>query len=443
VRLACEHPDAPYGVTTCLHLVKRGERWVTYIRWLTGTGLDIQLLCPACAAEREAGHDIESAAVCDACRDWLVDEVGEVRGVRGRAEIRERPESIGLAIDELPIHQALGQVLDLAPITRKSFTWLLLGVDGRLMKVDFGTLAWTDLGRIDLPTEPDHDPWMDHALTPRLYVSPTEDFIAVVNDYGRKGAVYRVGEREPAMLLDSGGGHENTVPFSFAFVEHRGRCVAIHRTAWNRLDASDPSTGSLLTDRGPTFFREGEEMPAHYLDYFHGRLVVSPDGHRIVDDGWVWHPVGIVFIWDVNVWLDSNRWECEDGQTKVGLAARDYYWDHGMCWVGSERVALSGIGDDDELMIDGARIFAVKDVVDSEPRYRGRHARELTVFAGPAGQFFSDGYRLFSSELSGLSIWDPSDGARIGRIEGFRPTHQHPSGELIEVRGSNLHRWAY
>jgi hypothetical protein len=320
---------------------------------------------------------------------------------------------------------------------------MLLSVDGRVAQMNLETEAWTDVGRVSLISEPDHEPWVGHALTPRLHVSAAGDFVAIVNDYGRKGAVYRAGDQEPSIRLDNQGGHANTVPFSFAFVEHHGKSVVVHRTAWNRLDASDPSTGALLTDRGPTNFSEGEEMPDHYLDYFHGRLTVSPDGFRVLDDGWVWHPVGVVVVWSVGVWLDSNAWESEDGTTRSAIAARDYYWDHGMCWIGADRVAVAGIGEDDELMINGARIFSVNELVASGDRYRGRHARELATFAGPAGRFFSDARRLFSSESEGLSVWDVDDGIRIGRIDGFQPSHQHPSGELVEIRGSMIRRWMY
>jgi hypothetical protein len=65
------------------------------------------------------------------------------------------------------------------------------------------------------------------------------------------------------MTLDNGGSHAETVPFSLAFACHRGQDVVIHRTAWNRLDVSDPATGRLLTARGPTGCGWGEATPEH------------------------------------------------------------------------------------------------------------------------------------------------------------------------------------
>lgn len=441
--LGCGHPDAAYGATTCVHLVERGARWVKYYRWLTGVGLESELLCPLCVAEREAGREVVTSGICTECREWLEDEVGDMSGVRGRPEIRERKEGIANTTIQIPFPESFGAVLDLAPVTRRPSMWLLLSTDGKIASLDLSSEDWRDLGAVDLQPEPDHKPWVNHLLTPRLHVSPAGDFFAVVNDYGKKGAVYRVGSSTPTITLNGGAYHPETVPFSFMFTEHRGRSVAIHRTAWNRLDASDAATGKLLTDRAPTSYRHGEERPTHYLDYFHGRLTLSPDGHRVVDDGWVWHPVGIPEIWDVNLWLDNNAWESEDGTSKISLAARAYYWDHALCWVGPKHVALGGIGDDDDHIFDGARLFAVDEIVPS-PRTSWRTPREVGTFAGPSGQFFSDGHRLFSSAEDGLSVWDINVGARIGRIDGFRPTRQHPAGgELVEVTGSVLLRWPY
>ncbi len=346
-----------------------------YYRWLTGVGLEAELLCPARVAEREADHTVATAEICTACREWLEDEVGDMGGVRGRPEIRERKEAIDNAIGRFPLGENFGSVLDLAPVIKKPSTWMFLSATGKIASLNLGSKEWSDLGEVELQLEPDHTPWVNHLVTPRLHVSPAGDFIAVVNDYGKKGAVYRVGSSVPTMTLNGGDYHPETVPFSFVFVEHRSRCIAIHRTAWNRLDASDSATGELVSDRNPTSYRRGEDRPAHYLDYFHGRLVLSPDGRRIVDDGWVWHPFGIPDVWDIQAWLDNNVWESEDGPSKLSLASRAYYWDHALCWLGSKHVALGGIGDDDDYIFDGVRLFAVDEIAPRQAQGGARHAK--------------------------------------------------------------------
>lgn len=86
------------------------------------------------------------------------------------------------------------------------------------------------------------------------------------------------------MEMDTQDGHSETVPFSVMFFTHNKQTLLIHRTNWNRLDISAPSTGALLTER--TF------ADNYGAEYFHGGLYSSPDGKKVLDDGWVWHPIG-------------------------------------------------------------------------------------------------------------------------------------------------------
>jgi len=111
----------------------------------------------------------------------------------------------------------------------------------------------------------------------RLHVSRDGEFAAVVNDYGRHGQLVDLRSGNVTVELDGGDYDQDTVPFSFAFTNVGGRLVAIHRTAWNRLDISEPATGKLLTERGPTSYQHGEPRPEHYLDYFHRRTVSEPE----------------------------------------------------------------------------------------------------------------------------------------------------------------------
>jgi hypothetical protein len=277
-----------------------------------------------------------------------------------------------------------------------------------------------------------------------LHCSKRGEFAAIVNDYGRYGQVIDLRSRAVTIALDGGEYHSETVPFSFAFANVFGRVVAVHRTAWNRLDVSDPSTGELLTQRDSPSYRSGEQLPEHYLDYFHGALYVSPNGTNMLDDGWVWAPVGIPTVWSVESWISDNAWESEDGPTKKDLGACHYYWNRAAAWLDERRVAIGGIGNDDVEIIAGARIFDAT-LPDSPARLRGVSggAHELVEFAGPAGVFFSDGTWLFSSDETGLSRWDPKDGLQTGRLEGFHPTHHHRSaGELAQLIDGVLVRWS-
>ena len=349
-------------------------------------------------------------------------------------------------LKEITLPEELERIVDIGPVnaSRQSI-WMLLAESGQIFRFDAETGDFAEAARASVPPELDHEPWSDRVLKPRLHVSNRGDFVAVVNDYGRYGQIIDVQSNEVTLALDGGDYFSNTVPFSFAFADLNTKVVAIHRTAWNRLDFSDAASGKLLSERGPTSYRSGEQQPEHYLDYFHGALYVNPNSTRVVDDGWFWHPLGIPVAWSLERWFSDNVWESEDGSTRVDLCVRESYWDKGMTWLDERTVAVAGIGDDDLDMVEGARIFDVTERGGQKSRWGSTTdwAREIIAFPGPAGRFFSDGVSLYSSNSSGLSCWNPLDGTHTGHVGNFQPTHHHRgAGELAQLHERTLRRWS-
>lgn len=416
----------------CVHLrmIQEGE-CIVYVKWYLGKGLDTDFMCHDCTKARESGAAVAVEPVCQECFERIALEDCEAGSIRGKPEIRERLLPMNTVLQRSPLPRDLGTIVDIAPIEGEGESlWILLAEDGGISRFDAVTGDWKRLASASVPSEPD-TAWNGHHLRPRLHASPRGDFAAVVNDYGRYGQVIDLGSGMVTSHLDGGDSSQCTVPFSFAFAEVHGRPVAIHRTAWNRLDLSDAATGKVISGRGPTSYSQGEARPKRYLDYFHGALHLSPGG-QIADDGWVWHPWGAVSTWSLEAWL-SNPWESENGLTLKCLCSRAYYWDSGMAWLNDHVLAVGGIGEDDDVIVDGARIFEID---------QKGEALEAHTFAGPAGVFFSDGASLFSSDGMGLSRWDPSEGTRTGHFSGFQPTHHHRrAGELAEVRDGALLRW--
>lgn len=429
---ACPHPDGPAGAeSVCDHLVRAKAGWVNCYRWFLGRGMDSELLCAHCTEVREQSGLVITKPICEKCFDLILDEIADPVGFRGSPEIKQR--RIPLTVDPVRLFTINYDLVDLAPVQGFLHQWLGLDAKGCVVSVDIANSVVRELVEISpiAEPEPDHKPWNGRRLTHRLHASGDGKYIAVVNDYGQRGLVIEVASSRITMALDGGDYHPNTVPFSVCFVTH-DRSVLVHRTAWNRLDASDPATGELLTDRMLPELR-GEKCPPHYLDYFHGRLYPSPDGKRVLDDGWLWHPLGIPAIWSVQAWLSGNVWESEDGPTRRQLCHRDY-WDHGMCWLDNEHVAIGGLGDSDLMMPPGARIFA---------RAQESDWNEVSTFTGPSGEFLSNGSWLFSTDATGLSIWDVSGGLLAGQVPGFRPLRMHPSShELIEIVPQGLKVWS-
>ncbi|OIK29531.1 hypothetical protein [Streptomyces malaysiense] len=72
---------------------------------------------------------------------------------------------------------------------------------------------------------------------------------------------------------------------------------------------------------------------------------------------WVWHPVGIPTVRDLTAWLRGAVRESEEGPSGVGLCGREYYWDRPMTWIDSTRVAVAGLGDDEEVVRPGGALL--------------------------------------------------------------------------------------
>lgn len=443
--LECGHVRERFGDPVCTHLRNCRKPWISYVTWYTGSGMTRELLCQTCVQERESGLSTTTCIVCQECFEYAINEVGDRNGVRGQPEFRARDELMEPQLRATELPNDIGKIIDICPLAGEHDShWLLLTQDGLLAQLDANDGAWRRVTSVVLPSEPNHEPRCGRILKPRLHISPNGRFAAIVNDYGRFGKIIDLPSGRVTLELDGGDYHSDTVPFSFAFAEVGSRVVAIHRTAWNRLDISDPSSGNLLTHRNPTSYQQGEDRPLHYLDYFHGTIQVSPNYARVADDGWVWHPSGVPTVWSLEEWVLHNVWESENGPTRGATCYRDYYWDHGMTWLNDNVLALGGLGDDDIDVIDGARIFEVlpSDTPSAGSPVNRTSFHEARAFAGPAGSFFSDGHYLFSSDTNGLSRWDVSDGSRTGFLPGFKPTHFHRSaGEFAEIVNETLVRW--
>jgi len=284
--------------------------------------------------------------------------------------------------------------------------FLALGADGELWIA--GRDGNRRLGAIDYPL-------LDLSQTVEMRVSPDAEFLTLVNRYGRYGCVVGAQSGRVLMSLDRGDYHEDVSAFPVAFVRHAGRTVVVHATDWNRLDASDPATGECLTAREPTSYRTGEPRPPHYLDYFHGGLTVSPGGTRIADNGWIWHPLGIVRTWSISDWLGKNVWESEDGASLRTFDFESPAWDRPLVWVDDRTLAVA---DGEE-----SSYLRLLDVVSGEEvgQVNGPDASPLEAW--PAGSRRT-GWLAFRRWLHAIS---PEHGTEVWDLGTRRIVHHEPT----------------
>ena len=337
-------------------------------------------------------------------------------------------------------------IVDVCAIRAACGHLLVLTADGGLHGVDLASSEVTPLCQVTLPVfepdNPDNDVFGRRGLG--LHASANGEFAAIVVDRGRDGLLVSTASGEVTMRLDGGDDCEGTVPFSVAFVRHEGRDVLIHRTDWNRLDASDAATGALLTERYIAPNESGQPDPAHYLDYFHGRLHVSPEGGRIFDDGWFWHPVAVGSVWSLSDWLQRNPWESEDGASRVYTIPRND-WDLPGCWIDEDHFAVWGLDDWDHDEFLGADQNAGVCIHDfrASPEPTTRRV-PMALNGAKVIDLFSDGRHLFVATENGTTAWDIASGTRVATCADFVPRlHDRARDRLVAFGPDALTEWSY
>ncbi len=409
---------------------------MAFHRWYLGTRMDHELLCPICVGNRADGVDVPIKDICNECHDGVIKVWGDEQPHLGEPEVVNRPQAVDARL--VATELAVDSIADIAIARDIPNTTFVLTAEGQIIRVDHGSNSALSQGSVPLGSAQQPGAAPRPVRKPKLHVSANGEYAAVVTDFGQSGSVVNLSQQRVTMKLDGDDQTIDSVPFSLAFSEYGGDTVLIHRTKWNRLDVSNPADGTLMTERTVPPFVEGDDQWKK-LDYFHGKLFISPDGNSVLNDGWNWEPVGRPIVWSVLAWLRDNEWESEHGRTRRTIPHQNHYWNQGFCWIDNRHIAVEGIGHPDDEMINGVRIFDITPTdVDTE------FAREVNVFAGPSGQLFADGDQLFTSDASGLGIWSISQGALTGRISAFSPiAHSVLDRTLIDIKNGSLRRWRY
>jgi hypothetical protein len=297
--LDCGHPQDLQPTRVCRHLWENNAH-VDFAYIFTEGGLEHRI-CAACA-RNPAEIQTQLRTLCAHCLDVL-----EFRGwenLNRRPAILERQTELAFSHHEIRLKpEMLKDISAVQPvIPSNSSSWVAVTNDGHVVQIDLTeTPHVSNLYRVQ-PTE--------LSLTDEiaLAVSPGAVYLAIANKQGSTGVVIRTADGQPTMKLNRGIYHPEQTPFPVTFVTLEGKLYVVHGTNWNRVDISDPETGRLLTERFPTSYHQGESRPAHYLDYFHGQLIMSPGNDWIAEYGWMWHPIGSVRCWNFPQWLRNIVW---------------------------------------------------------------------------------------------------------------------------------------
>jgi hypothetical protein len=107
-----------------------------------------------------------------------------------------------------------------------------------------------------------------------------------------------------------------------------GREILVHcPDRYNQLEIDDLESGRRLTG--------GERTP---VDVFHSRLAVSPDGRHLLMAGWLWHPYGVGWVFDLERALTDPS--ALDGRGIVPLYQAVDAEVAAACWLDDDRVVM-------------------------------------------------------------------------------------------------------
>ncbi|CAF4053643.1 unnamed protein product [Adineta steineri] len=298
----------------------------------------------------------------------------------------------------------------------------------------------------------------------QIVISPNGKYAAVSNQRGRYAALFDLYSREQLPIkLERDGYHSDKSVFPLAFIEiPQGRTLLIHGSEWNRLDITDILSGENLSERpSPRYDQETKARPEHYLEYFHGQLHVSPDGKTVAETGWIWHPMAETRCWNIEEWLDNNRWESEDGASLRCLWPSLLDWDVPMTWLDSNTLAVWGKVDEDmidkedeeneEVEINAVFWFDVKSGkrlgrLLSVPTYTMTPDTSLFPYT-QAKMVAANGQLFLWNKGIDFSVWNIETGQCESKKTDFQPDLYHaPSGLFLihdAEHGGQYTAWRY
>ena len=386
----------------CVHILN-GDAEQRYLELNDTTDRSAERLwCEACIQQLDRSQKHLRTICRDSCFSEFMNKKPRLAGVVGVKAVKYQPSPLQFdsSLPWQPFPTGASP-LAIAPWEASATPcFLSLFSEGQMVLVDPIARSVNPLGNVDLhelraERNDDGEP-----LELMMRLSVDGRYAAVCNQKGQYGAVFEMMTCRSTMSLNRQDYHVEHCIYPVAFIEHGQRTLLVHATNWNRLDISDPATGDLLTKRESPTYDVDSECSEHYLDYFHCQLHVSPNSKWIADTGWVWHPVGIVRLWNLHDWL-HNCWESEDGQSVKDVAQRHYHWDAPACWINNETIAIWGYGDDDENMLDAVQFFDATS------------GKLIDWFAGPAGDLYFDRYLFSSDQKHGTQVWNIQTGYQL------------------------------
>ncbi len=263
-------------------------------------------------------------------------------------------------------------------------------------------------------------------------VSPSGRFHIMYTERGTK-AVVLAGDR---IVRELNRSFSHATDYDYPVATGRlpdGREIVVHcPDEYNVLQIDDLESGRRLTT--------GERQPQ---DVFHSRLAVSPGGRHLLMAGWLWHPYGIGWVFDlIGALKDPSTL---DGSGAVPLEEAVAAEVAAACWLDEDRLVMSA--DDEEPSDDetSGKLSPGRLGVWSMAAGAWQHRHRVT---GPVGTMIARGDQVVGLHGHPRLI-DPSTGAVLeewpdvtvsAKNESYGVTHEltpvaalHPDRQRLAV----------
>lgn len=422
-KVDCEHPTDE-AQTICTHVFK----WATPhdgVKRFTGQGNSADYLCEKCASQ----PFFSSKTVCHTCVKKL--EALHSWRIRGQPGIRYTPKNFNIQYRNIHIGDFMDDpVSSLIEFNRSPDQALVFTRSGKLYQLNILDGSHRLLAEYA-------DSGLCLAGKVSMQLSIKNEYAAITTrsrklhtDIPNTGIVIRVDTGDILMRLDQGDYHTELTEFPVTFIQRLGKTYVVHATDWNTVDITEPETQQCLTRR------DANDSPCKDIDngVFTerlGTLLVSPDQTSIATIGWIWHPVGIAFSWNIDEWF-SNPWEPDCGASKVSYAMWDYFWYSPFFWLDNHRLCIWGyeaLHTDEDIPLNSVAI------------YNADTGDLINWFSGPTMDVFYYDKYLFSGSCheNTLSIWDIETGALLYEYQDIIVNAYHcGSRELISIQDNGV-----
>lgn len=402
----------------CTHIAKRDATdCIDFIQYYTGKGKEYYLLCPKCQTIKEIKK--ENLSAISKSHFLEIEENGDHYDgiILGKPEVLKKPTPIRFLQKTLNLKIPKNENI-ISICSGNHNIWYILTQSGSLFLLNTKIETLNKISNV-----PDSKVDLNKQIV--LKVSDDGKYCAMANMRGQFGVVWNMQTSNVILNLDRNDYHINSCNFSLSMFTYKNENYLIHPTDWNRLDLFNLDKCKSVSERTTSSIKVHGK---NYLDYFHCELTLSPKQQYIYDGGWIWHPIGIGRMWNIENWI-NNKWESESGKSVKEITYRYYCWDAPVCWLDEHTIAIWGHGID--YMLDAVEIY---DIISG---------KLLRWFAGPKkGQLFNISNYLASVSSDGTSIWDIATGEILHEDNLMKSTiWDKVTGEILHEE--NLIKPAY